>query len=281
MTSTRDHLVALLRELAERGASELHLKVPNPPTLRVAGGFLPLGNANLAPSDTAALLEHLASMGNLPSPAGTKSLEFSFGVHGIGRFHAFAYRQRGSVAVVVRRMETAVPTLAAVGLGDDAHVVPPGLSLLIGPSRVRGMHAILGAWNARRPGILLVLESPVSCLHRDARAAVSQRDVGVEVADVAGIGGMAAGIRDGLRMGADLVAVAGIPDRAAADAALTAAEHGAAVLACIAAPEPGLAPWWVARLFEGTAREDAERRLDHVLVQVLVPGEPRPERGAP
>lgn len=262
--TTRDGLTALLTLAAERGATEVHLKVPNAPVMRVRGSLVPAGSVVLAPQDTASILDHLVVMSGIAMTGRPASIEFAFGIAKVGRFHAFVYRQRGTYAIVIRRMELEAPTLAALGL--DPHLeVGPGLSLMVGAHRAAGMHAAVSGWNSRRNGHVLVLESPLQFLHRDNRAFISQREVGHEVVDYP------TGVREAIRMGSDLLCVGDVPDRATADAVLDAAERDLPVLVCLAAHRVEEAPWWLARLYEGRHRDDAEQRIANVLRAVWTP----------
>jgi twitching motility protein PilT len=262
--TTRDGLTLLLTQAAERGATEVHLKVPNAPVMRVRGALVPAGATALAPSDTATILDHLVVMSGVAMTGRPASAEFAFGLPKVGRFHVFVYRQRGTYAIIVRRMELDVPTLESLSL-EPSLDVGPGLTLVIGPDRVAGLHAVVHGWNQQRAGNVVVLESPLQFLHRDSRAFVSQREVGNEVPD------FPSGIRDAVRMGSDLLAVGDLPDRATADAVLEASEHGLRVVLAVAARQPDDAGWWLARLYDGRQRDDAERRIESMLRQVLRP----------
>jgi Tfp pilus assembly pilus retraction ATPase PilT len=265
--TTRDGLVALLTLSAERGASEVHLKVPNAAVMRIRGALVPASALVLAPSDTAAILDHLVVMSGIAMTGRPSSTEFAFGVAKVGRFHVFAYRQRGTYAIVIRRMELEVPTLAQLSL-DPNMELGPGLTVSVGRHRLLGLHAMVHSWNQRRAGNVMVLESPLRFLHRDSRAFVSQREVGQEVAD------FPSGIRDAVRMGCDLLAVGDVPDRATAEALLEAAEREMPVVIALAAPDVATAPWWLARMYDGRQRDDAELRIQNVLRQVIVPERP-------
>lgn len=262
--TTRDGLTALLTQAAERGATEVHLKVPNAPVMRVRGALVPAGAVALAPSDTATILDHLVVLSGAPVNGRPTSAEFAFGLPKVGRFHVFVYRQRGTYAIIIRRMELDTPSLASLTL-DPQLDVGPGLTLVAGPHRVAGLHAIVCGWNQHKSGNIVVLESPLQFLHRDSRAFVSQREVGIEVPD------FPSGIRDAVRMGADLLAVGDLPDRATADACLEAAERGMPVVLSVAAARVEDGPWWLARMWDGRQRDDAERRIENVLRQVLLP----------
>lgn len=270
---SRDSMLRLLKECTEQGATEVHFKVPNRPLLRMGNGALvPSNNLGaLGPDDVKAAIAALGSLASIElALARTTDDEFSFGVNGLGRFRVFVYKQRGTPGVVVRRVGTSVPSLEAVGLSAsvEEHVGRPGILLVAGQERTRVLHALVQGYNARERGNVVIVESPLTCLHRDAMAAISHREVGTDVPD------FPTAIGQALRIGTDLLALGEIADAATAEAALTAAEKRTPVLAAVAAPTAGDAPWWIARLFTGQQREDVERRLDRLLLGTVVANAP-------
>lgn len=265
---SRDNMLRLLKECTDQGAVEVHFKVPNRPLLRMANGTLvPSKLAALGPDDVKATIGALGALGSLElALARVTDDEFSFGVNGLGRFRVFVYKQRGTLGVVVRRVSTQVPTLEQVGLGPavEEHVGRPGLLLIAGPDRTQMLHALVQGYNARERGNVVIVESPLTCLHRDAMAAISHREVATDVPD------FPTAIHQALRVGTDLLAIGEVVDAATAEAVLTAAEKRTPVLAAVAAPSAAEAPWWLARLFVGQQRDDVDRRLDRLLIGTVV-----------
>lgn len=261
MAATRDSLVRLLRQMIDEGGTEMHFKVPAPPLMRQDGRLVPTRMAVLRPADVQVLVQHLCELGNRQVVVSQlQDVEFAFGINGMGRFHVSLYRQRGSLGACVRRIPIEPPTLVDVGLGiDTARLVGrPGLTLAAGPMRQDVLHAMVSEYNANLRGHAVVLESPLHYLHRDATAAVVQREVGVDVASYAD------GVRHAVRLGADLLVVGELDTPDAVEATLTAAESGLAVLAGVGAPESELAFWWITRQFFGEHRLVVERRLELV-----------------
>src|SRR6185503_5421629 len=88
---------AVLQELIQRNASDLHLKVGRPPTLRVNGDLAPLNRPPMRPEDLKALAEQLMTPRQVKQFAEEKECDFAIGVPGIGRFRVNVYQQRGSL----------------------------------------------------------------------------------------------------------------------------------------------------------------------------------------
>ena len=85
--------------MVQRNASDLHLKVGRPPTLRVNGDLVPLEHAALKPEDLKRLAEQLMTPKQVKEFAENKESDFAIGVPGIGRFRVNVYQQRGTIAL--------------------------------------------------------------------------------------------------------------------------------------------------------------------------------------
>lgn len=260
---TRDAVLALLREAARVEASEIHFKVPCQPMMRTSGKLHAIVDRALTARDTMDVAMALASLAQIEVAfTGGEERDFSFGVPGLGRFRVSAYRQRGTLAVVVQVLRLKPPRL------EDLHVAPdlvetvlgrPGLHLVAGRDRGSLLHALVGAYNLTTRGHLVLLEAQIAWLHRDDRAVISHREVGGDVPT------FGVGIRQAIKVGADQIVVGDIPDATTADAVLSAAEAGVCILAGVAAPAAGDAVWWITRLFDGVHRVDTDTRLGREL----------------
>ena len=271
---SRDTMLRVLRDCAEAGAEEIHFKVPNRPLMRMPNGQLvPTRMQALNPSDVKAVVFALCALGHIELPlARICDHEFSFGINQLGRFRTFIFRQRGSLGAVVRRVNTQVPTLAELGLTAEieGYVGRPGLLLVAGRHRTGVMHSLCNGYNARERGNVVVLETPLTYLHRDAMSAISHREVGADVPD------FPTGINQAMRIGADLIALGDVPDADTADRLLCAAERRIPVIAAVSAMTANDAQWWISRMFYGQQRDDVMQRLGQQLVAVVAvnPDEP-------
>lgn len=262
---SRDGILHLLREAARIEATEIHIKTPGPVTVRVDGTLSAFSPKLLGPGEARdaalALVELAGREGALQ--AGSE-LEFSFGLAGVGRFHACLYHQRGSLAAVVRRVALSPPLLTALDAPVDTFgkLQPGKVVALVGAARHEWLHAIIHEWNQTRDGYLVVIERPLLYLHRDALSGIAQREVGQDVRDPA------AGIRLAARLEADLIACSDLADLEGIEAAVAAAERGRRLLVALEAPTSDDLATWVARRFPTGVQDDLHRRLSAVVVPV-------------
>lgn len=236
MTSPTIVLDDLLRAAVERGASDIHVKVPSKPVLRANGRLQRLEEFPAAmPAATEDLLAEM--LATLPHAAKqvefdrTGEVDFAYSHPGLGRFRVNAYRQRGSVTVVFRLVAFGVPQLADLGLPE---IVPQlaghsdGL-VVIGGRQGSGVTTTLAAlvdlMNHTSDRNIISIEDPIEILHHDDRCVVNQREVGLDVASVA------EGLGRALRHDPDVLVIANIADAETAEAALNAAQSGILVLA--------------------------------------------------
>ena len=154
---------------------------------------------------------------------------------GLGRFRVAVHRQRGSLAMVVRRVPPEIPKLDELGLPvqvDRFAEEERGLVLITGTpgsGKTTTVAALLDRINRTRPCHILTIEDPIEVLHADAQALVTQREVGIDTASYADA------LRSGLRQDADVIFVGELIDAATARAALTAAEVGHLVISTMRA----------------------------------------------
>ena len=171
---------------------------------------------------------------------------FAYHAEGLGRFRASLYRQRGTIALVLRSIPFDIPTFAKLGV--PAAITPMveasrGLVVVAGGSgqgKTTTLAAMVGHLNASYPQHVITLEDPIEFLHEDQRGSVCQRGIGADTAS------FAAGLRAALRQDPDVIVVSDLADPEVVDAALHAVDTGHLVLASVAAPDVGRA---VARLF--------------------------------
>lgn len=242
MDGTGESLDDLLRLAVERGASDVHLKVPAPPLARVHGELVRLGDLpRLTPADAEALLA--AMLDGLPHPAKRRELAargevaFSYAHPGLGRFRVSAYRQRGSLAIVLRPVPFEAPRLEPLGLPAELGELtgaPDGLVLVCGPPGsgvTTTVAALVDRVNDGPSRSVITVEDPVEVLHADRECAISQREVGLDT------GSFAEGLAGVLRHDPDVVVVGALPDLATTELALAAAA-GALVVAATTAADP-------------------------------------------
>jgi len=229
----------LLRRVVSLGATDLHLKVGSPPVARVSGDLERLeGFEALKPADTQAYAEALFTPGGARDFKDTGTADFAFGRQDIGRFRVTAFRQRGSVSVVLRRVFPGTMSFADLGLPrivEKLAAESSGLLLVTGASgsgKTSTMASILDWINTHRAVSILTIEDPIEVLHPDKRSVVEQREVGVDTPSAADA------VRSAMRHDNDVLMISEFDDTETARAAIAAAETGHLVISSMRTTDP-------------------------------------------
>jgi twitching motility protein PilT len=217
---------AVLQELIQRNASDLHLKVGRPPTLRVNGDLQPMNRPPMRPEDLKALAEQLMTPRQVKQFAEEKECDFAIGVPGIGRFRVNVYQQRGSLCYAMRAIPYQARTISELNLPpvlEEIAMKPRGLILVTGVTGSGKSTALAGLIqhiNENRRANIITIEDPIEFLHRDINCHINQREVGTDTATF----GQA--LRRVLRQDPDVVLIGEIRDIETLDVALKAADTG-------------------------------------------------------
>lgn len=228
-------LEELLTYLHEVRGSDLHLKPGAVPHVRVDGQLRPAPFDAPLPGVVEGLAASVLDTARQNDLATTGETSSGLSVPGLGRFRVAIHRQRGSLAMVVRRVPPEIPDLDELGLPLQVERFAEeekGLLLVSGTpgsGKTTTVAALIDRINHRRPCHILTIEDPIEVLHADAAAIVTQREVGNDTP------GFAAAVRSALRQDADVIFVGELVDAETARAALTAAEVGHLVISTMRA----------------------------------------------
>lgn len=265
----------LLHRAVGAGASDVHLKVGSAPILRIDGELRKLdGVESLRPADTQAYAEGIFTPKAATDFKENGNADFAYGRHEIGRFRVTAFRQRGSVSMILRRVVPGAKTFDELGLPKGLAKVASaksGLVLVTGPSgsgKTTTMASIVDYINTSRGSAILTVEDPIEVLHPDKRSVVAQREVGVDTPD------MAHAIRGAMRHDTDVIMVSELSDLATARAAVDAAETGHLVISSMRTTDPADTINRLISLFpeseKGVVRGQLAAQVQAIISQLLV-----------
>jgi twitching motility protein PilT len=224
-----------LRHLVEQEGSDLHIKVPSPPIIRVHGELRPIEGAEpLGPEDTeAALRAILTDPRQLEEFERDGEVDFAYAVRGFSRFRVNAFRQRGSVSIACRAIPFQIRTIEDLGLPPVIRELaeqPRGIILLTGTTgsgKSTTLAAMLDHINSTRARHIVTLEDPIEYLHRDKLSIINQREVGQDTES------FARAMRRILRQDPDAILIGEMRDEETVRTALSAAETGHLVLSTL------------------------------------------------
>jgi twitching motility protein PilT len=225
-------LNVLLRGASARGASDVHLKLGQPPVIRVDGALEPLaGWEPLTETDLARTLETVVHS----APARMSQLEdgeldLAYSTEGLPRFRVNCFRQRGAVSLAFRVIPDVPPSFQELNLPPGverlAHT-ERGLILVTGASGVgktTTLAAMIDEINRTRRQHIVTVEDPIEFIHHDRNCIVNQREVGIDTVS------FHTALRSVLRQDPDVILIGELRDVETAETALQAAETGHVVL---------------------------------------------------
>jgi twitching motility protein PilT len=217
---------SVLQQMVQNNASDLHLKVGRPPTLRIDGHMVSLDLPALKQEDLRSLAEQIMAPKNIKEFSEQKESDFALAVPGVGRFRVNAYQQRGTIAYALRTVPFQAKTIAELNLPDVAEriaLMPRGLILvtgITGSGKSTALASMLHYINQNRHANIITIEDPIEFLHRDIKSSINQREVGTDT------NSFAQALRRVLRQDPDIILVGEIRDVETLDTALKASETG-------------------------------------------------------
>lgn len=228
-------LLDYLKQAVDRGASDLFLVAGGAVSVKEEGNLVPLEEARLTPQESERLIGAIYERaGRSPVPFKEKGDDdFSFSVPGLARFRVNAYRQRGSLAAVVRVVAFSIPDYQALHIPEEVMAlsqVKSGMVLVTGTAgsgKSTTQACIVDRINATRHAHIVTLEDPIEFLHRNNGCIVSQREVATDTADYL------SALRACLRQAPDVIQLGEMRDHDTIRTAMTAAETGHLLLATL------------------------------------------------
>ena len=216
----------LLELVVEQGASDLHIQVGQPPTLRMSGSMVPIEGPALQPADTEKLMLSITPDNHQQNVKLNGGADFGFAFLDKARFRVSVLKAKGSYGLVLRQIPNKMFGLRDIGMPDKIRELlyrPRGLILVTGPTgsgKSTTLASMVNYINENRDGHIITIEDPIEYYHGHKHCIVTQREVGVDVPS------FSEAIRRALRQDPDIVLVGEMRDLETIEAAISAAETG-------------------------------------------------------
>jgi twitching motility protein PilT len=229
-----DQLQRLLAAGVQHGASDIHLRVGDPPIYRVRGTLAPLKYDRLTPADTLAITTLLVQDPEVRGRIDAlQEYDTSYAIPGVARFRVNVHRQRGALSLVLRIIPAEIPTVDALGLPPVIRTIAEnerGLVLVTGATgsgKSSTLAAMIRHVNETRRVHIVTIEDPIEFVHPNLKASVTQREVGLDTKN------FNVALRAALRQDPDVILVGEIRDAESVDIALKASETGHMVFSTV------------------------------------------------
>jgi twitching motility protein PilU len=223
----------ILQVMSEKGASDLYLSANAPVMLKINGQLVPLTDHVIAPMVPRAMLAEVLTPLQMEELDQIGELNIAIGVPKVGSFRLSAFKQRNTLAAVVRCIPVRIPTLDSLRLPPSLSALalePRGLLLVVGATgtgKSTTMASMLEWRNQHLSGHILTIEDPIEFLFSNKRSIVNQREVGRDTAS------LHVGLKNAMRQAPDCIMIGEIRDRETMTATISYALSGHLVMATL------------------------------------------------
>jgi twitching motility protein PilU len=223
----------LLKLMDEKKGSDLFITVDFPPAIKIDGKVTPVSKTKLTSENTKALAYAIMNDKQLKEYEATKECNFAINPVGIGRFRCNAFIQMGCCGLVLRAIETNVPTLDKLGLPavlKDVCMSKRGLVIMVGGTgsgKSTSLAAMIDYRNENTFGHIITIEDPVEYVHPHKNCIIMQREVGVDTDD------WDIALKNTLRQAPDVILLGEIRDRETMEFGIAFAETGHLAMATL------------------------------------------------
>ena len=266
---------SLLKLMVSKKASDLFITAGMPPSIKVNGKLKPVSQTTLTPDQARDIVYSVMNDHQRAEFERTNECNFAISASGVGRFRASAFVQRNFAGMVLRRIETRIPTLDELGLPPilkNLAMVKRGLVMFVGATgtgKSTSLASMIGYRNQNSSGHIITIEDPIEFVHQHAGCIVTQREVGIDTADYG------TALKNTLRQAPDVILIGEVRARETMDYAIAFAETGHLCLCTLHANNANQALDRVINFFPEDRRDqlfmDLSLNLKAIVAQQLLP----------
>jgi len=226
----------MLKKAVEEEVSDIFITSGTPIMFKKDGVIRQAYEPRIMPGSAARIIREIFAMSDGQSFEDYEKsgdCDFSLSLKGLGRFRVSAFKQRNSMAAVIRVVKLNLPDYKSLGIPEaviDLYKRPRGLTLVTGPAgsgKSTTLASIINLINEQRNCHVITLEDPIEYLHNHKKGIVNQREMGTDALDYSKV------LRSVLRQSPDVILVGEMRDLDTISVALTAAETGTYILSSL------------------------------------------------
>ena len=265
----------LLRLMVEKGASDLFITAGVPPSMKVNGKIMPVSKNPLSPEMTRETVHAVMNEQQRREFTENHECNFAISARGVGRFRVSAFYQRNLAGMVLRRIETNIPTLDDLKLPEvlkKLAMTKRGLVLFVGATgtgKSTSLAAMIGYRNKNSSGHIISIEDPIEYIHQHQNCIVTQREVGIDTES------FEVALKNTLRQAPDVILIGEVRSRETMDHAVAFAETGHLCLATLHANNANQALDRIINFFPADRQNqvwmDLSLNLKAIVAQQLIP----------
>ena len=244
-----NHLTPHLELMVEKEASDLFLTANSPVKIKIEGKIISVGKTILTHEATNKIAHSVMNKEQEAIFKETLECDFAIALKDSDRFRVNVFRQRGHVSMVMRRIQSKIPTIEELGFPEilsEMSLLKRGLILMVGATgsgKSTTLAAIVNHRNQNSADHILTIEDPIEFSHQNLKSIVNQREVGVDTRSYANA------LKASLREAPDVILVGEIRVRETMEAALELSNTGHLALSTLHANNAGQAIERVINMF--------------------------------
>ena len=266
------NVAEMLKRAAEEEVSDIFITSGTPIMFKKDGVIKQAYESRIMPDSAVKIVKEIFAMsnvGNFEDFEKSGDCDFSLSLKGLGRFRVSAFKQRNSMAAVIRVVKLALPDYKSLGIPEvvvDLYKKPRGLTLVTGPSgsgKSTTLASIIDLINEQRNCHVITLEDPIEFLHNHKKGIVNQREMGTDTQNYSKV------LRSVLRQSPDVILVGEMRDLNTISVALTAAETGTYILSSLHTMGAANSINRIIDVFPPTQQHQARLQLSTVLQAIV------------
>ena len=265
----------MLARMVEKKASDLFITAGVAPCIKVHGKLHPVDDVPLTPERARELVLSIMNENQRKEFVRSHECNFAISSRGVGRFRVSAFYQRNLVGMVLRRIESKIPTVDELQLPpiiNELAMTKRGLIIFVGATgtgKSTSLAAMVGYRNRNSSGHIITIEDPIEYVHQHNKCIVTQREVGIDTES------FEVALKNTLRQAPDVILIGEIRTRETMQHAVTFAETGHLCLATLHANNANQALDRIQNFFPADARDqlwmDLSLNLKAMIAQQLIP----------
>ena len=265
----------LLRTMVHHKGSDLFITAGYPPAAKIHGKLQPMTKEPLSPAQARDMVVNIMTPAQREEFEKTHECNFAIAVAQLGRFRVSAFYQRNQVGMVLRRIESKIPTLEELGLPPiikQLAMTKRGIIIFVGGTgtgKSTSLAAVIGYRNQNSSGHIITIEDPIEFVHKHAGCIVTQREVGLDTDSWENA------LKNTLRQAPDVILIGEIRTQETMDHAIAMAETGHLVLCTLHANNSNQALDRIINFFPEQRRHqllmDLSLNVKGIIAQQLIP----------
>ncbi len=266
---------ALLELMVNKKSSDLFITAGMPPSMKIAGRITPVTKTKLTAEQARQVVFSIMNEHQRAEFERSHECNFAISATGLGRFRVSAFFQRNNAGMVLRRIETKIPTPEELSLPpviEELAMTKRGLVIFVGATgtgKSTSLAAMIGHRNRNSTGHIITIEDPIEYIHQHAGCIVTQREVGIDTES------FEIALKNTLRQAPDVILIGEIRSRDTMDYAVAFAETGHLCLATLHANNANQAMDRIVNFFPPERHNqlfmDLSLNLKGVIAQQLIP----------